>query len=363
MTKPPAKSGRAPTDAEFAALSGNDTGADGRFFYAVTTTGIFCKPSCVSRAPKRENVRIFADAATAEAAGFRPCKRCRPDRAPAADARLERARALIDRRLAAGETAPTLAQLAAVAHMGATHLQRRFAAAYGLSPRAYADAQRVQTLKQELRKGGGVSDAIYGAGFGAASRVYEKADRWLGMTPADYRRGGEGLTLTVAIRRSPMGLTLVAESPRGIAALLFGEREKAMLDELRGEFPAAAIRRDDAAGEAAYTALDAVLQGRPLPRGLHLDLRGTPFQIRVWTALQTIPPGETRTYQEIARSLGMPTAARAVGSACGSNIIGVLVPCHRALRSDGGLGGYRWGLNRKEKLIDGEAAATEAAAE
>jgi len=361
-TTAPAAS-RLPTDVEFAAIRDNDASADGRFFYAVISTKIFCRPSCVSRMPKRENIRIFADPATAAAAGFRPCKRCRPDQAVAADARLERARRLIDRRLAAGEPAPTLAQLAAEAHMGATHLQRRFAAAYGLSPRAYAEAQRVASLKRELRRGSGVSDAIYGAGFGAASRVYEKADRWLGMTPADYRRGGDGLTLAVALRRSPLGLTLMAESPRGIAALLFGEREKVLLDDLRREFPAAEIRRDDNAGAAAFAALDAVLQGRPLPRGLRLDLRGTPFQIRVWTALQAIPPGETRSYQEIAKALGMPTAARAVGGACGSNIIGVLVPCHRALRSDGGLGGYRWGLARKEKLLDGETAAAEAAAE
>lgn len=322
---------RLPTEAEFAAIRGNDASSDGRFFYGVASTKIFCRPSCVSRAPKRENVRIFADADTATKAGFRPCKRCRPDQAPTADARLERARALIDRRLAAGESTPTLPQLAKEAHMGATHLQRCFAAAYGLSPRAYAEAQRVALLKHELRNSSGVSDAIYGAGFGAASRVYEKAGRWLGMTPADYRRGGEGLTLTVAIRRTAMGSTLVAESTRGVAALLFGNTEKAML------------------------------AGKEPPKGLRLDLRGTPFQIRVWTALQAIPAGETRTYQQIAQSLGAPRAARAVGSACGNNILGVLVPCHRALRSDGSLGGYRWGLDRKERLLNGEGVALEPA--
>jgi AraC family transcriptional regulator of adaptative response/methylated-DNA-[protein]-cysteine methyltransferase len=352
---------RLPTDIEFTAIRGNDTSFDGRFLYGVTSTKVFCQPSCISRAPKRENVRIFSDAEAATAAGFRPCKRCRPDRAPQADARLERARLLIDRRLAAGESTPTLAQLAKEAHMGATHLQRRFAAAYGLSPRAYAEAQRVATLKHELRHSSGVSDAIYGAGFGAASRVYEKAGRWLGMTPADYRRGGEGLTLTVAIRRTLMGSTLVAESTRGVAAVLFGNTEKAMLAELRDEFPAARIDRDDAAGKAAFAALEAMLAGKAPPKGLRLDLRGTPFQIRVWTALQAIPPGETRTYQQIAQSLGAPKAARAVGSACGNNIIGVLVPCHRALRSDGGLGGYRWGLERKEKLLSGEGVALEPA--
>lgn len=352
---------RLPTDIEFTAISGNDASFDGRFFYGVASTKIFCRPSCVSRAPKRENVRIFADTEAATAAGFRPCKRCQPDKAPAADARLERARKLIDRRLAAGESTPTLPQLAQEAHMGATHLQRRFAAAYGLSPRAYAEAQRVALLKNELRNGSGVSDAIYGAGFGAASRVYEKAGRWLGMTPADYRRGGEGLTLTVAIRRTAMGSTLVAESTRGVAALLFGNTEKAMLAELRDEFPAARIDRDDAAGKAAFDALEAMLAGREPPKSLRLDLRGTPFQIRVWTALQAIPVGETRSYQQIAQSLGAPKASRAVGSACGNNIIGVLVPCHRALRSDGGLGGYRWGLERKEKLLTGEGVALEPA--
>lgn len=364
MTRPATKSaaktaaGRQPTDREFAALTGNDAAADGQFLYAVTSTKVFCHPSCISRPPKRGNVRIFADPAAAVAAGFRPCKRCRPDAAPAADARLERARLLVEQRVDAGETAPTLAELARTAHMGATHLQRRFAAAYGLSPRAYAEARRLAVLKRELRRGSGVTEAIYGAGFGAASRVYEKADRWLGMTPADYRRGGEGLTLTVAIRPTALGPTLVAESPRGIAALLFGDREKAMLAELAGEFPAAAISRDDRGGSAAFRALEAMLDGRePATDRLRLDLRGTPFQIRVWTALQAIPAGETRSYAEIARELGMPKAARAVGSACASNIIGVLVPCHRALRSDGGLGGYRWGLKRKRKLLDGEQAA------
>ncbi len=352
---------RLPNDTEFAAISGNDASFDGRFFYGVASTKIFCRPSCVSRAPKRENVRIFDSVDAAQAAGFRACKRCQPDKAPAADARLERARALIDSKLSAGEPTPTLPQLAKAAHMGATHLQRRFAAAYGLSPRAYAEAQRVALLKQELRNGSGVTDAIYGAGFGAASRVYEKAGRWLGMTPADYRRGGEGLTLTVAIRRTAMGSTLVAESTRGVAALLFGNTEKAMLAELRDEFPAARIDRDDAAGSAAFAALEAMLAGREPPKGLRLDLRGTPFQIRVWTALQAIPVGETRTYQQIAQSLGAPKAARAVGSACGNNIIGVLVPCHRALRSDGGLGGYRWGLERKEKLLTGEGIELEPA--
>lgn len=352
---------RLPTDTEFAAIRGNDASFDGRFFYGVASTKIFCRPSCVSRAPKRENVRIFGDTEAATAAGFRPCKRCQPDKAPTADARLERARKLIDRRLAAGESTPTLPQLAKEAHMGATHLQRRFAAAYGLSPRAYAEAQRVVLLKNELRNGSGVTEAIYGAGFGAASRVYEKAGRWLGMTPADYRRGGEGLTLTVAIHRTAMGATLVAESTRGVAALLFGNTEKAMLAELRDEFPAARIDRDDEAGKAAFAALEAMLAGREPPKSLRLDLRGTPFQIRVWTALQAIPVGETRTYQQIAQSLARPRRrapsvwpAATTSSACWCPATGRCVAM-------AALGGYRWGLERKEKLLTGEGVALEPA--
>ncbi len=349
---------RLPTDTEFAAILGNDARADGRFFYGVASTRIYCRPSCTSRAPKRDNVRIFAAPSAAKEAGYRACKRCRPDALLEADARLERARELIDTRLEAGEPAPDLNALSRAAHVSPTHLQRLFAAAYGLSPRAYAEARRIDKLKAELKGGAEVSDAIYGAGFGGPSRVYEKADRWLGMTPADYKRGGEGLILTVAIHPAPrkLGKLLVAESPRGIAALLFGDSEKAMLDELRGEFPAASISRDDSAGKKALAALDALLAGRKPKQDLPLDLRGTAFQIRVWQALSAIPRGETRSYREIAIALGDPKAARAVGSACGNNILGVLVPCHRALRSDGGLGGYRWGLARKQAILEAEAA-------
>jgi len=361
-TSPPRSSaGQAPSDAEFAAILGNDAKADGRFFYGVSSTRIYCRPSCSSRAPKRENIRIFRDQAAAQATGYRACKRCRPEAAPEADKRLERARQLIDARLEAGEPAPSLDALSKAAHVSATHLQRMFAAAYGLSPRAYAEAKRIETLKRELKGGADVANAIYGAGFGGASRVYEKADRWLGMTPADYKRGGEGLSLTVAIRPSvshggKLGRVLVAESHRGIAALLLGDNDKAMLDELRGEFPAAEITRNDKAGAKAFAALEALLMGRKPAADLPLDLRGTAFQIRVWQALQAIPRGETRSYREIAIALGEPNAARAVGSACGNNILGLLVPCHRALRSDGGLGGYRWGLARKQAILDAEAA-------
>jgi len=353
MSKP-----RTPTDREFAAILGNDAKADGRFFYGVASTRIYCRPSCTSRAPKRDNVRIFASPNEAQAAGFRACKRCRPDALIEADARLERARQLIDKKLEAGEAAPDLNALSRAAHVSPTHLQRLFTAAYGLSPRAYAEARRIDKLKAELKGGADVSDAIYGAGFGGPSRVYEKADRWLGMTPADYKRGGEGLSLTVAIHPAPrkLGRVLVAESHRGIAALLFGDSDTAMLDELRDEFPAAEITRDDTAGKKALAALDALLMGRKPKQELPLDLRGTAFQIRVWQALSAIPRGETRSYREIAIALGEPKAARAVGSACGNNILGVLVPCHRALRSDGGLGGYRWGLARKQAILDAEAA-------
>lgn len=360
---------RAPTAPEYAAILARDAKQDGRFLYAVRSTGVYCHPSCASRPPKRENVRIFKTGEAARAAGYRPCKRCKPETDQATpDRRLERARRLIEETLGNGEAPPSLKALSAVAHMGATHLQRRFAAAYGLSPKAYAEAHRLTLLKRELKTGRGVTDAIYGAGFGGPSRVYEKAGRLLGMTPADYRRGGEGLTLRVAIRNAPpshlgLGRVLVAESPRGIAALLLGSSDAAMLRELRDEFPEAAISRDDKGGREAIAALEAVLAGDPVPKNLPLDLRGTAFQVRVWTALQAIPAGETRTYAAIAKQLGTPGAARAVGSACANNILGVLVPCHRAIRADGGLGGYRWGLGRKQALLDIEQAASSEAAE
>lgn len=350
---------RPPTDPEFAAILASDATADGRFIYGVRSTKICCLPSCRSRAPRRANVAVFDDLAAAMAAGFRPCKRCRPDAAPAPDRRLERARALIDACLADGRPVPALTDLGRAAHASPAHLQRLFAAAYGLSPRAYAEARRVELLKHTLRKEPDVTDAIYAAGFGASSRVYEKAGRWLGMTPADYRRGGEGLDLRVSVRSSPLGLMLVAVSPRGIAALLLGDSEAALLRELRAEFPNAGIVMDARAGADAAAAFRLVLRGEPLPASLPLDLRGTPFQIRVWQALQAIPAGETRSYAEIARAIGHPKAVRAVGSACANNILGVLVPCHRAKRSDGGLGGYRWGLKRKERLLATEARAAE----
>ncbi|WP_374631764.1 bifunctional transcriptional activator/DNA repair enzyme AdaA [Ferrovibrio sp.] len=360
MNKQRKLQGRQPTKAETAAILANDARADGRFIYAVSSTGIFCHPSCPSRPPKPENIRIYPDADAAAADGLLACKRCRPDQ-PGHDKRLLRARALIDARIDAGEAPPSLAELGKAAHASPSHLQRRFAAAFGLSPKAYAEARRLQTLKRELKGGADVAQAIYGAGFGATSRVYEKSDKLLGMTPADYKRGGEGLTLTYSLKAWPLkpslGRVLLARSPRGLAALLLGANDAAMLAELRGEFPAATLLRDDAANDAALAAMTALLHGRALPKNLPLDLRGTPFQIRVWQALQAIPHGETRSYAQIAAMLGMPRASRAVGSACANNILGLLVPCHRALRSDGGLGGYRWGLDRKQAILDMETEA------
>ncbi len=360
MSKQRKSMGRAPSKAEIAAILGNDANADGRFIYAVSSTGIFCHPSCPSRPPKPENIRIYPDAEAAAADGWRPCKRCRPEQT-GHDKRLLRARALIDARIDAGEAPPSLTELGKAAHASPTHLQRRFAAAFGLSPKAYAEARRLRSLKRELKGGADVAQAIFGAGFGAASRVYEKSDKLLGMTPADYKRGGEGLTLTYSLKDWPLkpklGRVLLARSHRGLAALLLGSRDAEMLEELRGEFPAAKLVRDDAANDAALAAMQALLHGKALPKNLPLDLRGTPFQIRVWQALQAIPHGETRTYAQIAALLGMPKAARAVGSACANNILGLLVPCHRALRTDGGLGGYRWGLDRKQAILDVETEA------
>jgi AraC family transcriptional regulator of adaptative response/methylated-DNA-[protein]-cysteine methyltransferase len=328
--------------------------------FGVTSTGIYCRPGCPARKPKQENIRFFDNAAEARAAGFRACKRCRPDE-PAGDPRIAAVRrvcALIDRHAETGEEGPpALVDLARAAGLSRHHLQRTFTALMGLSPRAYADARRLQRLKRGLRDGGGVADAGYAAGFGSSSRVYERAAAQLGMTPASYAKGGKGASLRYATASCSLGLLFVAATGKGIAALYLGDSERALLEDLRAEFPAAEIAADRTGLRAWLAAIVAHLDGMAPPPDLAFDVRATAFQWRVWQALRAIPSGETRTYSELAAAIGAPNAQRAVGHACATNPVSVLVPCHRALRADGGLGGYRWGLVRKRRLLDAEAAA------
>lgn len=330
-------------------------GSAGGFVYAVTTTGVYCRAGCASRTPKRGNVRFFAGPEAAREAGFRPCRRCRPE-AEGEDSLAVRAVRLIEEAHGEGRV-PTLAELGRALGVSGGHVQRRFRQALGVSPRDYAARLRREALQEGLRQGNGVADALYGAGYGSPSRVYEGGGT-LGMTPATYAKGGRGARIAYAIADSALDRLLVAATERGVCAVYLGDDDGTLEDELREEFPQAQIRVDDdaLAGHVAAV-LAAVDTGQA---ELPLDVRASAFQARVWEALRAIPCGETRTYAQIADSIGAPGAARAVGSACGRNPVSVVVPCHRAVRSDGGLGGYRWGLPRKRRLLAAEAAITNA---
>ncbi len=345
-------------DQKWQAVIARDARLDGSFWYGVRTTGVFCRPSCASRRARRENVLYFATTAAATAAGFRPCKRCRPLTArDPVEARLEAVARFIDAH--ADESLP-LATLAGRARLSPTHFQRRFKALLGISPKAYHDGVRLARLRSGLRSGGAVLEAIVGAGFSSTSRVYGEAARNLGMTPSAYRAGGAGEVIAYACRPTALGLLMMAATDRGVCFAQFGSSETALGRELAAEFPratrtpsplTAAPQLDDWIG-----AFEAHVGGRAPRPDLPLDLRGTAFQIKVWRFLLGIREGDVLSYSEVAAGIGAPKSVRAAASACGANRIAVLVPCHRVLRGDGGLGGYRWGVERKRALIDTERA-------
>ena len=329
------------------AVLARDPEANGRFVYAVRSTGIYCRPTCASRRPRRAQVNFFEGPTRAEAAGFRPCRRCRPEDADMADSQTEmvrRACAAID---AATDGPPTLAVLGESLGVSPHHLQRVFKKLMGISPRQYADERRLGRLKMRLRRGEAVTGALYESGYGSSSRLYENAGDRLGMTPGTYKRGGEGARMRFTIVDCALGRLVVAATERGLSFLGFGDDDAELEEELREEFPKAeTIERDDTGLAAWVGPLIAHLAGRTGSLPLPLDVQATAFQRRVWEALRTIPAGETRTYREIAAQLGQPTASRAVGSACARNPVSLVIPCHRVIREDGGLGGYRWGLER-----------------
>jgi AraC family transcriptional regulator of adaptative response/methylated-DNA-[protein]-cysteine methyltransferase len=335
---------------EWAAVLARDRRLDGRFVYAVRSTRIYCRPSCPARRPQPANVCFFATPDAAERAGYRACRRCLPRSAAGAmiDICVGAARAYLDAHL---DEWATLAELAAHVGVSPFHLQRVFKAQVGLSPRAYLSARRIERFKAGVRAGASVSDALYQAGFSSPRALYEQADAALGMTPAAYRRGGAGLAIAFTVVRSPLGRLLVARTDRGVCAVSLGDSAAALERELRAEFPAARTRRDDAALRREVEALLAQLDDPRRPASLPLDVRGTDFQRRVWAALQAIPPGETRSYRQLAAAIGRPSAARAVARACATNPVAVVIPCHRVVRGDGTLSGYRWGRSRKEALL------------
>ncbi|MCC7274771.1 MAG: bifunctional DNA-binding transcriptional regulator/O6-methylguanine-DNA methyltransferase Ada [Alphaproteobacteria bacterium] len=338
----------------WSAVEARDAAADGRFVYAVRTTGVFCRPGCASRRPRRENVAFYAMPEAARAAGFRPCRRCRPEAAAAVDERVllvQRACRLIE---AAEEAPPGLAELGAAVGASPFHLQRLMRQLLGLSPREYADALRMRRFRADLKAGEGIAGATFGAGFGSSSRVYERAARELGMTPGRFRKGATGERIAYAAGPSPLGRVLVAATDRGVCFVALGAEEGPLAAGLAAEFPGAVLERDAGGLGGALATVVRYLEGRMPHPDLPLDLRGTAFQRRVWQELQRIPPGATATYGEIARRIGAPSAARAVGRACATNPAALVVPCHRVVRGDGEAGAYRWGAERKRALLAAE---------
>ncbi|MEM1126505.1 MAG: bifunctional DNA-binding transcriptional regulator/O6-methylguanine-DNA methyltransferase Ada [Bacteroidota bacterium] len=354
------------TDARWTALSTRDAQHDGRFVYAVTTTGIYCRPSCGARTPRRSHVVLFAAPVGAEAAGFRACRRCRPqDEVAPSAARVHQAQALIDERLRTDPDTPwTLEALADAVGWSRSHLQRTFTRLIGLSPRAYTDAQRVARAKAALQSGQTVLAATFEGGFGSSHALYTRIDEAFGMTPGTYRRGGAGLHIRYAIFDTALGLVLVAATERGVCATTLGDDADALVADLQARFHAATLRRDDAALGPWAEPIVRYLAGAPTQLSeagrallaLPTDVRGTAFQHRVWAALRAIPVGETRTYGEVAAAIGRPTSSRAVAQACGANPVALVVPCHRVIGQDGQLRGYRWGAERKRQLLERERA-------
>ena len=337
------------------ALTTRDAGYDGAFVYAVRTTGVYCRPSCASRQPKRENVRFYHGPDQAEAAGFRACKRCKP-RSTALRGRSEivdRAIAFLDAR--DGEPA-SLDTIAAAVNASPFHLQRTFKREVGLSPKAYQDARRMERLKAQLRDGDTVSRATFEAGFGSSRAVYDKASSGLGMTPAAYRRGGAGERIEYGVARTSLGWVLVASTSKGICAVSLADSAAVLEETLREEFPKADIVREQPGNSRWLDAIVDYLEGERSDLALPTDLAGTDFQLRVWKALQRIPRGTTRTYGEVAEEIGAPTAARAVARACATNRVALVVPCHRVIGKNGALSGYRWGVDRKRRILERERA-------
>jgi AraC family transcriptional regulator of adaptative response/methylated-DNA-[protein]-cysteine methyltransferase len=340
----------------WAALESRDAGASGAFFYGVRTTGVYCRPGCTSRLPLRRNTMFFETSGAAEAAGLRPCKRCRPTDGSAASrhvAAIEKACAL----LRESDTTPTLVELADAAGISRFHFHRVFKQITGATPRDYARTHRLGRFAEKLDAGQPVTEAIYASGFGSSSRAYEAAPAGLGMTPGARRRGGTGQTIRFATVETPLGWALVAATERGICMTALADDRESLAATLRQRFPSAKIVADDAGLKDWADRIVQFITSPDHNLDLPLDIQGTAFQARVWRALQKIPLGKTASYTEIATALGRPKAVRAVAQACAANKLALIVPCHRVIRSDGELGGYRWGMQRKRALLAGERAA------
>jgi AraC family transcriptional regulator, regulatory protein of adaptative response / methylated-DNA-[protein]-cysteine methyltransferase len=335
------------------AVGCRDASSDGDFVYAVSSTGVYCRPSCASRRPRRDRVRFFDTPDHAEAAGYRACRRCRPNQPGASDPWLEKIRRACVY-LANVEGHPALATLARRLGGSPYHLQRNFKRLVGVTPREYAEACRLRRVKSCLRQGAEVTAAMFDAGYASASRFYERAAPRLGMTPSVYRRGGEGMNIVFALADCPLGRLLVASTAKGVCAVSMGSSDDALLRALAAEYPAATLSRDTGDLREWTERILAHLSGAEPRLDLPLDIRATSFEWQVWQALAAIPYGETRSYGEVAEAIGRPSAVRAVASACGRNPVALAIPCHRVVPASGGAGGYRWGTARKQKLLAAE---------
>ncbi len=340
------------------AIEKRDTTYDGLFYYGVRTTGVYCRPSCASRQPKRENVLFFSLPEAARQAGFRACLRCHPDEAVIHDPQAELTQSLcrlIDQHL---EEPLNFAALSAEMKLSQFHLQRLFKKLMGITPRQYAEARRAELFKTRVKAGKSVTEAMYESGYGSSSRLYEKAASQLGMTPSIYRKGGKGMKIRYTIAECPLGQLMVAVTDKGICSVTLGESDSKMIDQLRVEFSQAEIARDESTLRSQINMLLTHLAGQEPHPDLPLDVQGTAFQKRVWEELRRIPYGETASYGEIARRIGRPSAVRAVARACATNPAALVTPCHRVVRENGDLGGYRWGVGRKRQLLEKEKSAS-----
>ena len=352
-TKPPAETSALRDDDLWQAVVARDRAYDGTFYYSVASTGVYCRPSCAARLAKRANVRFHATCADAEAAGFRPCKRCRPNQPSRDDTHAIRVAAAC-RLIETAEEPPSLDALADASGLSRYHFHRIFKAVTGVTPKAYAVAHRRQRVRETLRRSRTVTAAIHEAGFNAASRFYAASDATLGMTPSDYRAGGARTELRFAVGHCSLGAILVAATTKGIAAIFFGDAPDDLVNELKDRFPNAKLIGNDPAFGDTVAKVVAFVETPRAGLDLPLDAQGTAFQHRVWQAMQKIPPGTTVSYSDLAERIGRPAAVRAVASACAANKIAVAIPCHRVVRNDGALSGYRWGVSRKRALLDRE---------
>ena len=350
------KLGRLDNDACWSAVERRDRAADGTFVYSVRTTGVYCRPSCAARLPRRDNVAFHQTCTDAERAGFRPCKRCRPNASTLAEVHagaVARACRLIEE----AEEAPSLEALARAAGMSRFYFHRVFKAVTGVTPKAYAAGHRGKRVREELSSGESVTEAIYGAGFNSNGRFYAAAPGLLGMTPTQFRSGGSGNVIRFAVGECSLGAILVAATAKGVCAIEFGNDPEMLVRALQDRFPRAQLLGGDKAFERLVAEVVGFVEAPGRGLDLPLDIRGTAFQQQVWKAIRDIPTGSTASYRDLAKRIGAPKAVRAVAQACGANAIAVAIPCHRVVRTDGSTSGYRWGVERKRALLDREKAA------